>query len=1035
MMNVRRLISVPRLAVFAASMMFAAGVLGAQAAVNETRDPKQKQDPEFAKDYAKWTGPNSGSPLVDHLPLVAGIPTPKDVLGQYIGAPSTIHYYADLLKYYKALAKASPRVKIETLPAKSDEGRELIVVWISSEENIKNLQHNRDNLAKIADPRGRSEAEIRELIANTKPHYHLMGGLHSGETGPSEMLMELAYRLVAETSPLINQIRNNVIVSITPAAEPDGRDRNVDWFYRTLELFPPAPTPATPDTSAAGRLAALGFGGGRGGQVPYWGKYVYHDNNRDINLSQVSMRAITDWYFTAHPPIIHDLHEAQALMYTYSGGPPQNPNLDPLLFAELPFFANWELAQMTKWGMPGVYTFAFMDGWSPGYLGSVAYNHNGMMRMYETQSGVEGGTVTPNPGVPVATGDTAHSPPAPATAVVAATPPAGGGRGGRGGGGRGGRGGNAADTAAGGRGGANAGRGGAAVAAAPFPGFPGGGRGPAIPTGKGGGQPREWYRGIPIPPNGVQNFTRRNNTNYMETGVLSALQLTSMFPNLILENFYVKTKHSLEAGSNAAPYAYVIPVQRDMTRISTLLGILRAQGIEVGYLNAETTAGTEKFPVGSYVVKLNQPYGRLAKNLFERQDYPDPALTTYDDSGWSMGYAFNLDIKEVDDKSILNAPTTLIKTAEIRGKMVGSGTAGIAVAHMGSNNMISFRYRLKNTPMKIAEQQFTAEGITFPPGSFIISGTTDMAAAKAAVEQLGLTAAALTSLPTVPTHDGDVPRVAIYSQWSGTQELGWYRHAFDQFGIPFDLIFKERVAKGNLKADYDVIIMAAQNVSRAQILAAPAAKPQPYEKSAKYKFLGDYGSTPDMSGGFGQPGVEAIEKFLDAGGTLITTLQAVRYPIEFGLARSIDTESPAVNAQKPLIQAEIVRTNHPVFYGYEKNIFPIKFGQGAQVFKFGLADQANVLAQYVGGDASVLSGLMVGADALKGRAFAMDVPNAFHGHGRVLMFANNPVYRWQNHGEFNMVFNSIMNWNDVPAPLPLVAPPAARGGRGGVPPR
>ena len=127
-------------------------------------------------------------------------------------------------------------------------------------------------------------------------------------------------------------------------------------------------------------------GRARGG-LPYWGKYVYHDNNRDINLSQMSMRAITDWYFTAHPPIIHDLHEAQPLLYTYSGGPPQNPNLDPLLFAELPFFSNWELAQMTKWGMPGVYTYAFMDGWSPGYLGSVAYNHNGMMRMYETQSG------------------------------------------------------------------------------------------------------------------------------------------------------------------------------------------------------------------------------------------------------------------------------------------------------------------------------------------------------------------------------------------------------------------------------------------------------------------------------------------------------------------------------------------------------------------------------------------------------------------------------------------------------------------------
>jgi hypothetical protein len=373
-------------------------------------------------------------------------------------------------------------------------------------------------------------------------------------------------------------------------------------------------------------------------------------------------------------------------------------------------------------------------------------------------------------------------------------------------------------------------------------------------------------------------------------------------------------------------------------------------------------------------------------------------------------------VKEIKDKAILSVVTTPVKTAEVKGTLTGSGTAGIAVAHLGSNNMITFRYRLKNVAMKIAEQQFTAEGITFPAGSFVITGTSDMAAVKSAVESLGLTAAALSSMPTVPTHDGDLPRVAIYSQWSGTQELGWYRHAFDQFGIPFDLIYKERVMKGDLKKDYDVIIMAAQNINRAAVLAPKAAKSQPYEKSDKLKFLGMYGESPDISGGFGQTGVDAIDKFLDGGGTLITALQAVHFPIEFGLAHTIDAENPTgVNAQKPLIQAEIVRTDHPVFYGYQNKIFPIKFGQGSQVFRVGIADQGNVLAQYVGGDASVLSGLMVGADNLKGRAFAVDVPKAHNGNGRVIMFANNPIYRWQNHGEFNMIFNSIMNWNDVPS--------------------
>ena len=318
--------------ILGAAMLCAGVAMPAQQMVTETRDPAQAQDEDFAQRVKEWTTqPYFISPLVDHLPKVAGIPSPKDVLGYHVGAPGKLTYYADALKYYRALAAATPRVHIESI-GRSDEDRELVVVWVSSDDNIKNLQKNRDNLARIADPRGLPADEIRQLVATTKPHYHFMGGLHSGETGPSEMLMELVYRLASETSPLINQIRENVIVSVTPQADPDGRDRNVDWFYRQQEQQAAGGRGAAP---AAGEAApGEGGGGGRGAgpALPYWGKYVYHDNNRDINLSQKSMRAIADWYFTAHPPIMHDLHESLSLLYTYSGAAPQNPNLDPILF-------------------------------------------------------------------------------------------------------------------------------------------------------------------------------------------------------------------------------------------------------------------------------------------------------------------------------------------------------------------------------------------------------------------------------------------------------------------------------------------------------------------------------------------------------------------------------------------------------------------------------------------------------------------------------------------------------------------------------
>jgi hypothetical protein len=541
----------------------------------------------------------------------------------------------------------------------------------------------------------------------------------------------------------------------------------------------------------------------------------------------------------------------------------------------------------------------------------------------------------------------------------------------------------------------------------------GGGRGPAIPTGAGGGQVREWYRGIPVPAGAAASFTRRNNANYMQTGVLSSLQLASMFPQIVVENFYVKTRNSIEEGKTKAPYGFVIPMQRDMTKAGELVNILRAQGIEVGVATADLKYGDATYKAGSYVIKRDQPYGRLAKNLLEKQDYPDARLTTYDDSGWTMGYAMNVEVKAVDDKAILTATTTPVTWATTKGTFKGTGTAGMAIAHFGSNNMIAFRYATKNIPMKIAEAKFSADGVDFPAGSFIVAAGADMTAVKAAADKFGLTAAALSAAPTVATHDADVPRVAIYSQWNSTQELGWYRFTFDKFGIPFDLIYKERVAKGDLKKDYDVIVMAMQSINRAAVMAPSAAKPQPYKKNPKYKFVGMYGETDDMSGGFGQAGVDAFTKFFEGGGTLIAVQGAVRFPIEFGFAKTVDVETPqGVQAQKPLVNAEIVNMDSQIFYGYESSIFPVKFTQGAQTFRVGVSDQNRIAARYVGGDAAVLSGLGAGMDAVAAKGFVADIPGAYNGHGRVILFANNPIYRWQNHGEFNMVFNSILNWND-----------------------
>ena len=256
--------------------------------------------------------------------------------------------------------------------------------------------------------------------------------------------------------------------------------------------------------------------------------------------------------------------------------------------------------------------------------------------------------------------------------------------------------------------------------------------------------------------------------------------------------------------------------------------------------------------------------------------------------------------------------------------------------------------------MKVAEKAFRAADVDFPAGSFIVSAPADLAAVRKTVEDLGLTAAALSSSPSVPTHDADVPRIAIFSSWLGTQEIGWVRFTFDKFGIPYDLIYKERAREGNLRADYDVIVLPMQNLNRQSVYQPPAKKPVPYLKSNKYKFLGMYGESPDITGGIGGESVDAFAKFLDAGGTLIAMGTAVRFPSELGLARTVDasaTTSSQFYAPRPLVQAEITRPEHPVFFGYADKLVAIKYIQGQPLLSVAEADRGNVLGRYVGGDA------------------------------------------------------------------------------------
>ena len=326
----------------------------------------QQNDPNYTAKIKEYTTEKFFlTELVDHLPASEKVPSPDKILGYVVGTPNKLTYTKDMYRYYRELEKASPRVRTFSAPERSEEGREQMLVVISDEANIGRLDRYKEITAKLADPRKVTDAEAALLIGEGKAFYWASGSIHSTETGSPEMLMELAYRLAVEESPFIDAIRKNVVVMITPTLEVDGRDRMVDLYNYRKANPTKAPT-----------------------SLLYWGKYVAHDNNRDglgmaLALSRNQMKTFLEY----HPQVLHDLHESVPFLYTSTGTGPYNAWLDPLVIDEWHVLAYHEIEEMTKRGVPGVWTHGFYDGWAPNYMFYVANGHNSIGRFYETFGG------------------------------------------------------------------------------------------------------------------------------------------------------------------------------------------------------------------------------------------------------------------------------------------------------------------------------------------------------------------------------------------------------------------------------------------------------------------------------------------------------------------------------------------------------------------------------------------------------------------------------------------------------------------------
>ena len=335
-------------------------LLHAQAPAPDTPEPGSIE--EIA---AATTEPRFLSPWVSYIPASSTVVSPRAFWHRIPGAPGELAGTSAAYAYSRALAASSPRVKVFTI-GHSEEGRDIILLAIADEAGIRELDHLKAISAALADPRKTDAAAAEQLIASGRPIYYFNAALHSDETGSTETTLELAYRLAVSEQPRIQRMRRNLIVLINPVSNPDGRDKQVEWFYRYLKgktVLENLPRQAP----------------------PYWSKYAFVDINRDAHQQvHETTRAVYRMFFEWHPIAIHDLHESEALLLTWNGTGPVNTHVDPLSYSERLELSFHEVQTLTGLGMPGVWSWNFGDDFAHLFLDSIGLNHNAMGRGYET---------------------------------------------------------------------------------------------------------------------------------------------------------------------------------------------------------------------------------------------------------------------------------------------------------------------------------------------------------------------------------------------------------------------------------------------------------------------------------------------------------------------------------------------------------------------------------------------------------------------------------------------------------------------------
>jgi hypothetical protein len=443
---------------------------------------------------------------------------------------------------------------------------------------------------------------------------------------------------------------------------------------------------------------------------------------------------------------------------------------------------------------------------------------------------------------------------------------------------------------------------------------------------------------------------------YMYGADMAVLNLAVKYREQLQYNKYRAARDTIEKYTKEPPYAYRVPrEQHDGPTAAALLEKLMLHGIDV-HQN-----------VDDWVILMDQPFSGLVKELFERQSYPALSQRPYDVTGWTLPYQMGVEVHAVS--------TPLTKQFRDSLRAVKSITLAAPF-----NRAANASYRAVN-------EILAAKGSVTFAGDDIVVGNLDKGKLESILGANHLRAGTAKEAPK-DSKPLKPARIGLFRPWTASIDEGWTRWILEQYKFPFTNLYNADILGGHLREHYDVIIVP--DISERQILDGyrPGTIPERY------------------AGGLGEEGTQELRDFVNTGGTLVTFNNASMYavnqfklPVENALTGINPTQFYCSGC---LLTVQIEDAKNPLTAGIRPDTI-VMFERGP-AFNTKTAFKGTVLARYPRERSPLMSGYLLGAATLEGKAAAISVE---YGKGRVLLLGFRPQWRGQSHASYKFFMNAL----------------------------